>query len=326
MRAIQIVSTDGPEAVELAEMPMPAPAPDQILIRVRAAGVSFPELLQTRGLYQFKPPLPFTPGSEAAGEVVSAPDGSGFAPGDRVAAMVMIGGFAEYALAPLDGTFALPNQLSLAEGAALPLNYLTAHFALVTRGQIQPGETLLVHGAGGGVGTAAIQTAKAFGAGRIIAVTSTDEKAAMALSAGADDAVPSGDFLSAVRKLDGIDGVDIVVDPVGGDRFTDSLRCLRPHGRLLVIGFTAGDIPEVKVNRLLLNNISVVGVGWGAYALSHPGFMQEQWVELRPHVESGAIKPPVGSEFALEDAAKALSLMDDRGALGKVVLTPSEGS
>lgn len=324
MHAIQIVSLDGPDAVQLNEIPTPEAGPEQVLIRVRAAGVSFPELLQTRGLYQMKPEMPFTPGSEVAGDVVTAPEGSGFEPGDRVAAMVMLGGFADYAVAPADCTFALPDALSYAQGAALPLNYLTAHFALVTRAHLQPGEVVLVHGAAGGVGTAAIQTAKAFGAGRIIAVASSEEKRAIALAAGADDAVPADGFLAAVKELDGIDGVDIVVDPVGGSRFTDSLRSLRTHGRVLVIGFTdEGQIPEVKVNRLLLNNTGILGVGWGHYALTRPGFISYQFEELRPHIESGTIRPPVGSEFALADASRALSLMDGRGALGKIVLTPS---
>jgi NADPH2:quinone reductase len=322
MRAIQIVTLDGPDAVQLNDVPTPEAGDGQVLIRVRAAGVSFPELLQSRGQYQFKPELPFTPGSEVAGDVVSAPEGSGFSPGDRVASMVMLGGFAEYAIGTPDGTFALPEGLSYAQGAALPLNYLTAHFALVTRAHIQPGEVVLVQGAAGGVGTAAIQTARAFGAGRVIAVASTEEKRAVALSAGADEAVPADGFLAALKELDGFDGVDIVVDPVGGDRFTDSLRSLRAHGRLLVVGFTdEGVIPEVKVNRLLLNNTSVLGVGWGHYALTRPGFIQHQWSELLPHIESGVIRPPVGSEFELANAGRALSLMDGRGALGKIVLT-----
>jgi NADPH2:quinone reductase len=325
MHAIQIVSLDGPDSVEFNEVPTPEPGDGQVLIRVRAAGVSFPELLQTRGLYQFKPPLPFIPGSEVAGDIVSAPDGSGFAPGDRVAAMVLLGGFAEYAVGSLDGTFALPDVLSYAQGAALPLNYLTSHFALVTRAHIRPGEVVLVHGAAGGVGTAAIQTAKAFGAGRVIAVASTEEKRAVALAAGADDAVPADGFLTALKELDGFDGVDIVVDPVGGDRFTDSLRSLRRHGRLLVIGFAdEGHIPEVKVNRLLLRNTTIMGVGWGEYALTNLPFLQEQWAALLPYIESGVIKPPIGAEFALADAGRALSLMDDRGALGKIVLTAQQ--
>lgn len=323
MRAAQIVSLDGPGAVEVNDVDVPEPAPDQLLIKVHATGVSFPELLQSRGQYQFKPDMPFTPGSEVAGEVVNAPAGSGFAPGDRVAAMVLLGGWAEHALAPADATFRLPDRLTFEQGAALPLNYLTMHFALVTRAHIQPGEVVLVHGAAGGIGTAAIQVAKAFGAGRVIAVASTEEKRTLALAAGADDAIPAEGFRDAVRELDGVDGIDIVVDPVGGDRFTDSLRTLRAHGRVLVIGFTdEGHIPEVKVNRLLLNNTSVLGVGWGHYVLTHPGFIGEQWNAVLPHIESGVIDPPVGTTFALDEASDALTLMDSRGAMGKIVLTP----
>ncbi|HSI27454.1 MAG TPA: NADPH:quinone oxidoreductase family protein [Aeromicrobium sp.] len=323
MRAAQIVSLDGPGALEVNDVDVPEPGPDQLLINVRATGVSFPELLQSRGQYQFKPDMPFTPGSEVAGEVAAAPEGSGFAPGDRVAAMVLLGGWAEHALAPVDSTFRLPDRLTYEQGAALPLNYLTMHFALVTRAHIQPGEVVLVHGAAGGIGTAAIQVAKAFGAGRVIAVASTEEKRDLALAAGADDAIPAQGFRDAVRELEGVDGIDIVVDPVGGDRFTDSLRTLRAHGRVLVIGFTdEGHIPEVKVNRLLLNNTSVLGVGWGHYVLTHPGFIGEQWDAVLPHIESGAIDPPVGSTFTLDEASAALSLMDSRGAMGKIVLTP----
>jgi NADPH2:quinone reductase len=323
MRAAQIVSLDGPDAVKVNDVTVPNLAPDQLLIKVHATGVSFPELLQSRGQYQFKPDLPFTPGSEVAGEVVSAPDGSGFGPGDRVTAMVLLGGWAEQAVAPVDATFPLPDRLTFEQGAALPLNYLTMHFALVTRAHIQPGEVVLVHGAAGGIGTAAIQVAKAFGAGRVIAVASTEEKRNLALTAGADDAVPAEGFRDAVRELDGVDGIDIVVDPVGGPRFTDSLRTLRAHGRVLVIGFTdEGQIPEVKVNRLLLNNTSVLGVGWGHYVLTHPGFIAEQWAAVLPHIESGVIDPPVGSTFTLDEASDALALMDSRGAMGKIILTP----
>ena len=318
MRAVQIVSLDGPEAVEVVDVPQPEPGSDQVLIRVRAAGVSFPELLQTRGLYQFAPPLPFVPGSEVAGEVVSAPEGSGLAPGDRVAALVMLGGWAEHAVAPVDAVFPLPDSLTFEQGAAIPLNYLTAHFALVPRGKLAEGESVLVHGAAGGVGTATIQVAKAFGAGKVVAVTSTAEKGEVATAAGADEVVLADGFKDEVK---GAGGVDVVVDPVGGDRFTDSLRCLKEDGRLLVIGFTAGEIPTVQVNRLLLNNISVVGVGWGAYVLSREGYVGEQWAALLPHIESGAIDPPVGATFDLDGATDALLTLDERRATGKVVLT-----
>ena len=319
MRAVQISSLDGPAAVEVVDVAQPEPSSEQVLIRVRAAGVSFPEVLQTRGLYQIQPPLPFVPGSEVAGEVVSAPEGSGLAPGDRVAALVLLGGFAEHAVAQADTVFPLPDSLSFEQGAAVPLNYMTAHFALVARGRITDGESVLVHGAAGGVGTASIQVAKSYGAGKVVAVTSTPEKGEVARAAGADEVVLADGFKDVVKEAG---GVDIVVDPVGGDRFTDSLRCLKEDGRLLVIGFTAGEIPTVQVNRLLLNNVSVVGVGWGAYVLKRPGFIREEWDELLPHVVSGAIKPPIGATFDLDDAADALLTLDERRATGKVVLTP----
>lgn len=319
MKAIQITRLDGPVGVEFVDVDEPVAAADAVLIAVKAAGVSFPEVLQSRGLYQLKPPLPFVPGSEIAGEVLSAPDDSGFAPGDRVAAFTMLGGFAERAVAPRDLVFALPASVSFEQGAALPLNYLTAYFALVERGNLAPGESVLVHGAAGGIGTAAIQLAKAYGAGRIVAVTSTAEKGAVAMAAGASQFVLAEGFKDAV-KADG--GVDIVVDPVGGDRFTDSLRCLNEGGRLLVIGFTAGEIPSVRVNRLLLGNVSVVGVGWGGFALKRPGHVAAEWAAILPHLVSGALHPVVGATYALADARHALALIDKRQATGKVVLTP----
>jgi|SRR5665811_135584 len=322
MKAIQITSLDGPEAVELVDIDEPVAGDDQVLIAVRAAGVSFPEVLQTRGLYQLKPPLPFIPGAEIAGEVVSAVEDSGFKPGDRVAAFVTLGGFAEKAVAQADMVFALPDSVSFEEGAAIPLNYLTSHFALVERGHLAEGESVLIHGAAGGVGTASIQIAKAFGAGHVIAVTSTVEKGAVALEAGADEFILAAGFKDQVKELTGGNGVDIIVDPVGGDRFTDSLRSLAEDGRLLVIGFTAGEIPTMQVNRLLLNNISVVGVGWGAYVLKRPGYVGNEWAQILPHIKSGAIKPPLGAVFGLDRASEALALIDSRGATGKVLLTP----
>ncbi len=317
MRAVQITSLDGPEAVELVELPEPS-SDSQVVIEVRAAGVAFPELLQTRGLYQLKPELPFTPGAEVAGVVRSAPAGSGFEPGDRVAALPMLGGFAEVVVASPDLVFELPDSVTFEEGASYIFNYGTAYFALIERGHLNPGETVLVHGAAGGIGTASIQVAKAFGAGKVIAVVSTDAKGEVAVQAGADEYVLADGFKGAVGKQ-----VDIVVDPVGGDRFTDSLRTLRDDGRLLVIGFTAGSIPEVKVNRLLLNNISVVGVGWGAYAMSRPGHIGQEWSAMLPHLASGAIKPIVGVTYPLEQAAQALTSLETRQVTGKVVLTVS---
>ena len=319
MRAAQIVSHDGPAALKVGEAPDPEPGDNQVLIETYVAGVTFPDLLMTRGEYQVAPDFPFVPGSEVAGTVKSAPSGSGLTAGDRVVAFPGIGGFAELTPSRAEAVFSLPPNLSFAQGAALPMNYLTCQFGLDRRGRLKTGDTVLVHGAAGGIGTAAIQLAKAMGA-RVIAVVSTDTKADVARAAGADEAVLAEGFLPAVKELTGGRGVDIVVDPVGGDRFTDSLRSLAPEGRVLVIGFTGREIPTVKVNRLLLTNTEVVGVGWGAFALRTPGFLQEQWDALLPHIESGAIDPPLGSSYPLEQAADALVELDERRATGKVTI------
>lgn len=321
MRAIHITSLDGPEAIELVDIDAPARGENQVLIEVKAAGVAFPELLQTRGKYQVQPPLPFVPGAEVAGVVIEAPEGSDFKPGDRVAALTMLGGFAEQAVADVLNTFPLPDTVSYAEGASFMFNYGTVYFGLVKRGQLAPGERVLVHGASGGIGTAAIQVAKAFGASKVIAVTSTDAKGELAVAAGADEYVLSEGFKDAV-KADG--GVDIVVDPVGnppgGDRFTDSLRCLVDDGRILIIGFTAGEIPKIAANRLLLNNLSAVGVGWGAYGMKRPGLFKQQWEDMYEHLDSGALKPVIGESFPAERAVDALLTLDRAQATGKLVL------
>jgi NADPH2:quinone reductase len=316
MRAIQIVELSGPESA-LKLVDIPEPDGDGVLIDVRAAGVSFPEVLQTRGAYQVKPDLPFVPGSEVAGVVKRS--GGGFEEGDRVAAFPMLGGFADVALAPAHFTFKLSDRLDFAQGAGLILNYHTAYFSLVSRGRLLKGETVLVHGAAGGVGTATLQVAKGLGA-RTIAVVSTDEKERVAREAGADEVVRSdGAWKDAVKALG---GADLIVDPVGGDRFTDSLRSLNPDGRLVVVGFTAGSIPEVKVNRLLLNNIDVVGAGWGAYISKRPEVIGEIAAKLDGLIEAGHVQPFVGARLPLEQAADALRLIDGRGATGKVVLEP----
>jgi NADPH:quinone reductase len=317
VRAVQVVRLDGPAAVEVGDVPEPVRGPDQVLVDVRAAGVNFPDVLQTKGLYQHRPELPFTLGSEAAGVVREAPEGSPFRAGDRVVAFTTTGAFAEVVAAAPDWVLPLPENVGFEAGAGLPMNYLTAQFALAVRGHLRAGQSVLVHGAAGGVGTACVQLATALGA-TVIAVVSSDAKAEVARAAGAAHTVAVEGFRDAVKALG---GVDVVVDPVGGDRFTDSLRCLRPEGRLLVIGFTAGEIPTVKVNRLLLNNIDVVGVGWGAFALSRPGYAASQWAELVPHLRSGALDPPIGGRFPLEKAAEALATIDERRVLGKIILT-----
>ncbi|HEX5146949.1 MAG TPA: NADPH:quinone oxidoreductase family protein [Conexibacter sp.] len=332
MRAIQIAELSGPDAaLRWVELPEPepvhplAPAGEAaVVVDVHAAGVSFPEVLQTRGLYQFRPPLPFVPGSEVGGVVRSAPAGSGLEPGDRVAAFTVLGGFAETAVAPAFFTFKLPERLDYAQGAGLVLNYHTAWFALRTRGRLAEGEWVLVHGAAGGVGTAALQVARGLGA-RTIAVVSNEAKERVAREAGADEVVRAdGAWKDAAKELSG-GGVHLVLDPVGGDRFTDSLRSLREGGRVVVVGFTGGSIPEVRVNRLLLGNTEVIGAGWGAYAMPKPDFNREVGAALDRLIERGHVDPLVGARFAFEDAASALRCIDARQATGKVVLDVREG-
>jgi NADPH2:quinone reductase len=325
MRAIQIVEESGPDsALALVEVPEPEPShmltPGAgVVVEVHAAGVSFPELLQTRGQYQMKPPLPFVPGSEVAGIVRSAPEGAQVKAGDRVAAFCALGGFAETAVAPEFFTFALSPELDFAQGAGLILNYHTAYFALVLRGRLKEGETVLVHGAAGGVGTASLQVARAVGA-RTIALVSSEAKRAVAEQAGAQETLLLGDgWKDEVIAISG-GGVDMVLDPVGGDRFTDSLRSLREGGRVVVVGFTGGAIPEVRVNRLLLRNTEVVGAGWGAYVMGKPDLNREIGAVVNGMVDAGFIRPVVGERFALERAADALKTLDERRATGKVVL------
>lgn len=318
MRAVQVVETTGPENIELRDVPEPTPGPGDVLVEVHAVGVSFPDLLLSRGQYQLKPEPPFTLGVDFAGVVVS---GGGFEPGQRVAGVNAYGGAADLVANPAAFTFALPDAISFEQAAALPMNYLTAQFALRERGGLREGEWVLVHGAAGGVGTASIQVAKGYGA-HVIGVVSTLEKAEIAVGAGADHAILIDGFREAVGTLTNGQGVDVVVDVVGGDLFTDSLRCLAPQGRLMVVGFAAGQgIPEVKVNRLLLNNTDVRGVGWGAYAMVRPDFMQQQWAELVPMMESGVIRPPVAPAYELRHFGQALVDMDERRALGKLVAT-----
>ncbi len=290
-----------------------------VLVDVHAAGVSFPEVLQTRGEYQVKPPLPFVPGSEVGGTVRNAPDGAAVKPGDRVAAFCMLGGFAEVAVAPAHFCFAIPESLDFAQAASLVLNYHTAYFALKLRGRLAKGETVLVHGAAGGVGTAALQVEHGLGA-RTIGVVSSDEKERVAREAGADEVVRSdGAWKDEAKELSG-GGVNVVLDPVGGDRFTDSLRSLAEEGRVIVVGFTGGSIPEVKVNRLLLNNTEVIGAGWGAYVISKPQVTAEVGEALTRMIDQGVVQPIVGARFPLDRASEALNAIDRREATGKVVL------
>jgi NADPH2:quinone reductase len=316
MRAARVLRLDGPAGVEVIDVGEPVPAAGEALVEVHATGLAFPDLLLSQGKYQLKPELPFTLGIDYAGVVRTAPAGCAFASGDRVAGWGSVGGAAEVVSAPPDRLFPLPATVDFAAGACLPLNYLAAHYALVLRAGLRADETVLVHGGAGGVGTAAIQIAKAYGA-RVLAVTAPG-RAAVAAAAGADEVLPADGFAARAREL----GVDVVLDPVGGDQLVlDSLRALNPLGRFLVFGFAGGDIASVKLNRLLLSNVDVRGVSWGSYTRLRPEFPRSQWDELFPHLASGALAPVVARVYPLSEVRAALEdLAGRRLGGGKAVL------
>jgi NADPH:quinone reductase len=320
MRAQQVVALDGPAGLRLVDLPEPG-AEGKVVIDVAAAGVAFPDLLISQGKYQVKPETPFVPGVEVAGTVRSAPRGSGLSAGDRVAAWTILGGFAEVVAAQPEAVWRVPDALDFNQAAGFIMNYHTVHFGLARRGQVRAGEVVAVHGAAGGVGTAAIQVARGLGA-TVIALVSSDEKAEVARRAGAEHVVDvAGPWKDDVRRLTGGRGADVILDPVGGDRFDESLRCLAPEGRLLVVGFTEGRIPSVTVNRLLLRNLAVVGVGWGAFLAGEPELFGRTSAALVTMIEAGFICPIVGRALPLEAAADALRLLEERSATGKLVLT-----
>lgn len=319
MRAQQVVELEGPAGLRLADVPEPD-ADGRVVIDVEAAGVAFPDLLLSRGLYQMKPPLPFIPGVEVAGTVRSAPDGAAVKPGDRVMTFMHLGGYAEVVAADPAAVWPVPGGMSVEAAAGFVMNYHTVHFALARRGRTRAGDNVAIHGAAGGIGTAAIQVARGLGA-RAIALVSSDEKAEVARRAGADEVVDvRGDWGAELKTLTGGRGADVILDPVGGDRFDASLRCLAPEGRILVVGFTEGRIPSVQVNRLLLRNIDVVGVAWGAFLAVDPQLFPETARALDEMVAAGTVRPVVGHSLPLEEAAEALRLLEERRATGKVVL------
>ncbi len=326
MKALQLMDLGGPSSLVLQDVDEPtgmdalfADRDDPVVIDVTAAGVAFPELLQTYGKYQHSAAVPFVPGGEVAGIVRSAAESTGLRRGDRVSAFTQSGGFAEVVVAPGMLTFPLHPALTDVQGAGLIMNYHTAYFALVTRGQLAAGERVAVHGAAGGVGTATIQVAKGLGA-KVVAIVSDDEKERVAIECGADHVVRSGGpWKDEVIELSS-GGVDVVIDPVGGDRAIDIMRSLREGGRWVVTGFAGGGIPEIKVNRLLLKNISAVGAGWGAFVFSKPEVSAEIHRELWRLTDEGFIRPYVGATFSLADGASALRHLEERLAVGKVII------
>ena len=326
MRALVLSEFTGPDGVAVEEVPAPAGGGEDgrtALIEVHAAGVSFADMLITRGLYQAKPSLPFIPGLEAAGLVRQAPAGSGFTAGDRVAAFMFGGAFAEEAAADPAHMVLLPDNLAFPEAGGFVVNYQTAWLTLVRRARLESGQQVLVHGAGGGLGVAVLQVARALGA-RVIGVTGGPAKAAMAEAAGADVVIDAGDGWAERVRAASDGGVDVVVDPVGGDRFDDSLRLLRPDGCLVVVGFAGGDIPQVRTNRLLLRNVGVLGAAWREFILAEPGFVSEAAAGLAALIDRGKLTPLIGATYPLKDGAQALRDLAARRAVGKLVITVRE--
>lgn len=324
MRAVVVDRLKEPSELEVSERPDPMAGAGQLLIDVKAAGVNFFDILQVRGQYQVKPPLPFVPGAEVAGVVRALGEGvSGFAEGERVLASCGLGGFAELAAVSARGTRKLPDAMTFEEGAALPIIYPTSYAGLVFRAALARGETLLVHAAAGGVGTAAVQIGKALGA-RVIATAGSADKLEVAKRCGAEVLIDyrQEDFVERVKQATDGRGADVIYDSVGGDVFDRSLKCIAWNGRLLVIGFAGGEIPSVKANRILLKNISVVGLHWGAYMQHEPGRIDETFDALFAMHARGEIAPVIYDRYPLDKAAQALVDLGSRKTYGKVIITP----
>ena len=320
MKALVAQELSGPAGLVYTDAPDPA-NPDQVVIDVGAAGVCFPDLLLLRGEYQMRLDPPFVPGMEVAGVVRSAPQKSGFSAGQRVSAFTMLGGYAEQVAVAPDAVVSTPADIDDASAASLLGNYYTMQFALQRSGALHPGETVLVLGSAGGVGTAAVQIAKAMGA-TVIAMVHRPGAVEFVESLGADAVLPLTDgWRDAVLAHTGGRGVDMVVDPVGGPAFDDAIRVLATEGRLLVIGFAAGGIPTVKVNRLLLRNVGVLGVGWGEFVNRTPGAQAEVGAALGALVEAG-LRPPPPVRCPLAEGAAALQRLADGDVHGKLVLQP----
>jgi NADPH2:quinone reductase len=313
-----------PAGLEYGEADEPRPQAGQVLIDVRAIGCNFFDILMVQGKYQIKPPFPFSPGSEVAGVVREVGPGvTRVRPGQRVLGMLSWGGYAERAVVAAAHAFALPEAMSFEEGAAFGLVYQTSYCALAHRAALRPDEWLLVHGAAGGVGLSAVQIGKALGA-RVIATAGTDAKLEIARQAGADALVNyrAEDWVERVKALTGGEGADVIYDPVGGDVFDGSTRCLAFEGRLLTVGFAGGRIPTVAINRVLLKNVSVVGVHWGLYQRRESPLVGRWMDALFALYEKGRVRPVIYRTYPLREAAAALRALAERESHGKVVLVP----
>ena len=322
MKACVVQELSGPTGLVYTDVDDITGNDDTIIVDVRAAGVCFPDLLLSKGEYQLKLPPPFIPGMEAAGVVHWAPEDSEFKVGDRVSAFGVLGGYAEQVIVPLANVIHSPAELDDAEAVSLLVNYNTMYFALARRAAMRAGDSVLVLGSAGGVGTAAIQVARAMGASKVIALLHRTSAMEFVESLGADVVLPLTDgWAQAVRDHTDGRGVDIVVDPVGGSAFDDAIRVLAIDGKLLVIGFAAGAIPTVKVNRLLLRNIGVLGVAWGEYLHLVPGSAALFAWGLN-HLVSAGLKPPPPQRYPLSEGSAALQALADGGVFGKFVLEP----
>lgn len=324
MRAVQVDRLLSPEELVVREIESPPLAEDEVRIQVAAAGCNFSDLLMLKGEYQVRPDLPFVPGGEVAGTVIEVGrEVRDLAVGDRVLSRCGLGGFAEEVAAPAATTHRMPDALSFEAGAAMPTVYPTSYAALVWRAPLRSGETLLVHAAAGGVGLAAVQIGKALGA-RVIAVAGGAEKCEIARQAGADLSIDAkeGDFVERVLGETGGRGADVIYDSVGGETTDRSLKCIAWNGRLLVIGFASGHIPEVRLNRVLLKNISLVGLHWSAYPEQEPERIVECFEGLFEMAGRGLISPLVSARYPLERAGEALQALGSRRTTGKVVLLP----
>ncbi len=315
--------SDDLSGVELRDVATPAPGPGEVLIRVRAASVNFPDILICQGKYQLRLEPPFTPGMDASGEVAALGNGvTGFEIGDAVCGGTRFGGFAEYARVAAAGVRAKPDNFSHQQAAAYPAAYLTAYVSLVRRGNLQPGETLLVHGASGGVGMAAVQVGKILGA-TVIATGGSDEKLAQVKAFGADHVFNTTDgFRSQVKDLTGGRGADVIFDPVGGDIFDESVRCIAFDGRLLVIGFTSGRIANVATNMPLIKGFSVVGVRAGEYGRQFPDRGAENIAKIWQWASDGKTDPHIHTVLPLTRALEGFAMLQNREVVGKVVICP----
>lgn len=307
----------------LQDLPLPEPKPGEVRVAVKAASLNFPDLLMTEGKYQLKPDLPFTLGMELAGVVDAVGEGvTELKPGDDVAGGSRIGAFSEYIAMPAAGLRKKPAALSFAEASAYGAAYLTAYVSLAIRGNLQPGETLLVHGASGGVGMAAVEVGKLLGA-TVIATSASDEKLKVVKARGADHVINvTRGFREEVKALTGGRGADVIYDPVGGDVFDESVRCIAFDGRLLVIGFTSGRIPTLSVNMPLIKGFSVVGVRAGEYGRQFPEKGRQNLDAIWKWAEEGRVKPCIHAEVPLADWRRAFDMMRSREVVGKVVLVP----